>query len=260
MSAARLPKPITAAVCPDVQIKIAATRPERHDAFELVYRAYLRAGLCAENHCGMRYTPFQLLKSTDVIIAKLHGEVISTLSLIRDNEMGLPIEDVYDDEVNARRHAGVHLAEISCLADRRDEGVRFFDLFREMCQLTSQLAWSLGVEELLAAVHPGHTAFYRRYLAFERLGERRDYPSVCGNPAMALSLNFAKAALERPKRWREFFGPPLPEDVLVHSPISIADREYFLRLAEEPAYPPHARIGIGVASEQQSAEELLVGA
>jgi hypothetical protein len=206
----------------------------------------------------MRYTPFQLLKSTDIIIAKLHGEVISTLSLIRDSEMGLPIEDVYDDEVTARRRAGVHLAEISCLADRRDDHIRFFDLFREMCQLTSQLAWSLGVEELLAAVHPSHTAFYRRYLAFERLGERRDYPSVCGNAAMALCLNFAKAAKERPKRWQEFFGPPLPEEVLVHCPISIADREYFLRLAEEPAYPPHPRTAGGVTSEHAAEASLAL--
>ena len=205
----------------------------------------------------MRYTPYQLLKTTDIIIASLRGELISTLSLVRDSEMGLPLEDVYDDEVTARRAAGVHVAEISCLADRRDGPVRFFDLFREMCRLTAQLAWNLGVEELLAAVHPSHTAFYRRYLAFEPLGERRDYPTVCGNPAMALSLNFAHAAVEHPKRWREFFGESLPDDVLVHSPISIADREYFLTLAEEPAYPPHPRMPECAMSES-SAEELLV--
>jgi hypothetical protein len=242
MQAARIPKSIRAKVCADIKIRVAATRRERHDAFELVYRAYRRAKLCPENHSEMRYTPYQLLKSTDIIIAELRGELISTLSLVRDSELGLPLEDVYDDEVTARRDAGVHLAEISCLADRRDGPVRFFNLFREMCQLTAQLAWSLGVEELLAAVHPSHTAFYRRYLAFEPLGERREYPTVCGNPAMALALNFSRAAKEHSKRWHEFFGAPLPEDVLVHSPISVADREYFLTLAEEPAYPAHPRM------------------
>jgi hypothetical protein len=236
-----LPKPIFARVCSDIQIKVASTRRERHDAFELVYNAYRRAGLCAESHCGMRYTPYQLLKTTDIIIATLRGEMISTLSLVRDSEMGLPMEDVYDDEVTARRAAGAHVAEISCLADRRQGPVRFFDLFRDMCRLTAQLAWHLGVDELLAAVHPSHTAFYRRYLAFEPMGERRDYPTVCGNPAMALCLNFAKASQDHPQRWREFFGERLPNDVLVHSPISVVDREYFLSLAEEPAYPEHPR-------------------
>ena len=257
MNTSCLPRSITAAVSPDIQIKIASTRPERHDAFELVYMAYRRANLCDENHCGMRYTPFQLLKSTDIVIAKLRGELISTLSLVRDSEMGLPLEDVYDEEVTARRRAGIHLAEISCLADRRADTVRFFNLFREMCQLTAQLAWSLGVEELLAAVHPNHTAFYRRYLSFEPMGDRREYPSVGGHPAMALGVNFAKVAKEHPKRWREFFGEPLPEDVLVHSPISIADREYFLTLAEAPAYPPHPRTP-ACANSDRSAEESLV--
>lgn len=251
-----LPRSIPAKVCTDIEIKVAATRRERHDAFELVYNAYRRAGLCEEHHTGMRYTPYQLLKSTDIIIATLRGEMIATLSLVRDSEMGLPLEDVYDDEVTARREAGVHLAEISCLADRRQGPVRFFDLFRDMCRLTSQLAWSLGVEEILAAVHPSHTAFYRRYLAFEPLGERREYPTVCGSPAMALALNFETAAVEHPQRWREYFGEQLPDDVLVHSPISIADREYFLSLAEEPAYPAHPRLPAFTMSER-GAEELV---
>jgi hypothetical protein len=256
MNTSCLPKSISAKVCSDVQIKVASTRRERHDAFELVYNAYRRAGLCDEHQSGMRYTPYQLLKSTDIVIANLRGEMISTLSLVRDSEMGLPLEDVYDDEVSVRRAAGVHLAEISCLADRREGPVRFFDLFREMCRLTAQLAWSLGVEELLAAVHPNHTAFYRRYLAFEPLGERREYPTVCGNPAMALCLNFDRAAEEHPQRWREFFGEPLPEDVLVHVPLSIEDREYFLTLAEEPAYPAHPRRTV-CARNDRSADELV---
>jgi hypothetical protein len=249
---------VRAKICPDIKIRVASTRRERHDAFELVYRAYRRANLCSANHCGMRYTPYQLLKSTDIIIAELRGEMISTLSLVRDSEMGLPLEDVYDDEVTARREAGVHLAEISCLADRRDGPVRFFNLFREMCQLTAQLAWSLGVEELLAAVHPSHTAFYRRYLAFEPLGERRDYPTVCGNPAMALALNFQRASHEHPKRWHEFFGQPLPAAALLEAPMSVADREYFLTLAEEPAYPPHPRTLEVEYAENRHAELRLV--
>jgi hypothetical protein len=205
----------------------------------------------------MRYTPYQLLKSTDVIIAQLRGEMISTLSLVRDSGIGLPLEDVYDDEVTARRETGLHLAEISCLADRRHGPVRFFDLFREMCGLTAQLAWRMGVDEILAAVHPSHTAFYRRYLAFAPIGDRRDHPSVRGNPAMALSLNFEQAAAEHPQRWEEFFGEPLPDDVLVPSPISTADREYFLSLAEDAAFPMRPRKPAFAKRDLRSEERLV---
>lgn len=235
-----LPTSIPTTICSDIQLKVAATRSERQAAFELVYRAYRRAGLCVENTCGMRCTPFQLLETTDIIIAKLQGEVISTLSLVRDGKLGLPLEDIYAEEVAARRAAGVRLAEVSCLADRRQGAARFFGLFREMSRLMAQLGSKLGVEELLVAVHPRHVALYRRYMCFEAIGERRYYPSVCGNPAVALRLNFAEAAVKSPKRWREFFGRPLPNSVTRPCAIPEMDRNYFLSMAtsatERPCY------------------------
>jgi hypothetical protein len=76
-------------------------------------------------------------------------------------------------------------------------------------------------------------------MAFEPLGERRDYPTVCGNPAIALSLNFAKAAVNSPNRWREFFGQPLPANVTRPCPLTEADRGYFLGMQEASSgYPP----------------------
>jgi hypothetical protein len=226
-------------VCSDIELKIAATRSERQAAFELVYRSYRRASLCEENDYGLRFTPYQLLETTDIIIAKLRGEVISTLSLVRDGELGLPLEDIYGEEVADRRAAGVQLAEVSCLADRRKGEARFFGLFRDMSRLMAQLGSKLGVEELLVAVHPRHVALYRRYMAFEPLGERRDYPTVCGNPAIALSLNFAKAAVTSPNRWREFFGQPLPANVTRPCPLTESDRGYFLGMQEAScSFPP----------------------
>ena len=75
----------------------------RRAAFELVYRAYLRAGLCGENELGMRWTEYQLLPTSDIFIGVLNGEVISTLSLIRDGERGLPMEEIFGDEIARRR-------------------------------------------------------------------------------------------------------------------------------------------------------------
>ena len=226
------PRAMAATICPDVQMKVAATRDERRGAFELVYQSYLRAGLCAENRCGMRFTPYQLLDTTDIIIAKLRGDVISTVSLVRDGELGLPMEEIYPDEVARRRDAGLRLAEVSCLADRRQSASRFFQLFCELSRVMAQLANQVGVDELLVSVHPRHAPLYRRYMAFEQIGDRREYPTVCGNPAVALSLNFAHAQEHRPSSWEKFFGEPLPADVLVSCPISDEDREHFLSSAE----------------------------
>ena len=225
---------VSAEVCPDIQLKVAATRNERQQAFELTYRSYLRAGLCAKSSHLLRFTPYQLLPTTDVINATLRGEVVSTISLVRDGELGLPMEEVYPDEVARRRKAGVRLAEVSCLADRRQGIARFFDLFRELSRLMAQLADKSGVDELLVVVHPRHAPVYRRYMVFEQIGEQREYPTVERNPGVALSLNFAKALLERPKKWHEFFGQPYPDDVLQPCPISSVDQAYFRSLLEPP--------------------------
>jgi hypothetical protein len=241
-------------VCAEIDIKVAATRAERRDAFELVYSAYRRAGLCAENPFGLRFTPYQVLPSTDIFIAKFQGEVISTLSLVRDGELGLPLEDIYGEEVASRRAAGVKLAEVSCLADRRESPRRFFDLFCDMSRLMAQVARTQGVDELLVAVHPRHAAIYGRYMAFEPMGDRRDYPTVCGSPAVALSLNFDRAAIYQPKCWQRFFAEQLPDEAVVSCPISASDRDYFLSLSHDEKL---CSIAFGNATGNGAKEGLL---
>ncbi len=221
------PQSVRAQVCSDIELKVASSRHERQEAFELTYRSYVRAGLCEEHDSGMRATLHQLQPSTDTFLAKLRGEVISTVSLVRDGNLGLPMEDVFPEVVAERRAAGMRIAEVSCLADRRSDAGRFFELFCELGRLMAQLAMKGGIDELLVVVHPRHAAIYRRFMAFRRVGDRRDYASVRGNPAVALVLNFAEAQLNNPDAWARFFGERLPDEALQSSPPSTADCEYY---------------------------------
>jgi hypothetical protein len=231
----QMPGFVRAKICEDIQLRVAATREERQATFELIYRSYLRAGLCEKQDSGMRATPYQLVPSTDVILAELRGQVISTVSLVRDGELGLPMESIFPEEVAARREAGIGLAEVSCLADRRQGTARFFGLFCELSRLMAQLARKTGVDELVVVVNPRHAPLYRRYMAFDQIGEERTYDVVQGLPAVPLSLNFAKAKVNKPKSWQEFFGEQLPEDVLKPCPISQEDRNYFQELLDQDA-------------------------
>jgi hypothetical protein len=248
-----LPAPIAANACSDILLKVAANRAEREGVFRLVYQSYLRAGLCQDNPSGMRITPYQLLDSTDIIVAQLRDEVISTVSVVRDGELGIPMEQIYPGEVAQRREAGLRIAEVSCLADRRRSEFRFFELFCELGRVMAQLAYRTGIDELLVSVHPRHAPLYRRYMAFEQIGDRRDYPLVCDHPAVALRLNFAEAEVYRPKAWREFFGEPLPPDVLVRCPISTEDGDYFRAILErdEVCGPSELQTNTGWHSGQE---------
>jgi hypothetical protein len=213
--------------CPEVEIKVAASRREREQAFRLAYHSYLRAGLCSPNSSELRVTPFQLLSTTDIIVAELRGEVISTISLVRDGVLGLPMESIYPDELKERRRAGVRMAEASCLADRRQSQDRFFGIFCEMNRIMVQLADREGYDQLLIAVHPRHARMYCRAMAFAQVGGNKPYPSVNGNPAVALCLDFHFVKTRRPAIWARFVGESLPESVLQSCPLSGEDRAHF---------------------------------
>lgn len=211
----------------DIECKIAVTRKEREAAFRLVYNSYLRAGLGQPNPHKMRVTPYHLLPTTEVFIATCDGEAVFTVSLVVDGELGLPMESVYGREVAARREQGLLVGEVTCLADRRRQFKRFFPVFLKLSRLMAQYAWNRGLHELLAAVHPKHARFYRRFMHFETIGEERSYPTVRNHPAVALSLNFARVDRERPDSFETFFGQWLPEEHLEPQPIRMEQREFF---------------------------------
>jgi hypothetical protein len=212
--------------------KVAESHQEREAAFRLVYQAYTRAGLIEANPHQMRVTPYQLLDTTDVFVAMLDDVVISTVSLVDDGELGLPLEHIYGDEVTLLRKRGFRIAEVSSLADRRRQLSRTLPVFVPLMRLMVQAARHRGVEQLLVAVHPRHARFYQRFLSFEPLGLEKSYPLVRNNPAVALRLDFGKIAAQRPVNYDTFFGTPLPHEQIVGQPMSDEERWVFAPVAE----------------------------
>ncbi len=241
---------IPSLTCEDVFIKVAETREEREAAFRLTYSSYVRSGLCEPHSSQIRVTPYQLLPTTDVFIATLRDEVICTVSLARDGELGLPMESLYAHEIHERRETGLRVAEVTCLADRRSGVERFFGLFCDLTRLMVQHAAKQGVDQLLIAVHPRHAAIYRRYMAFNVIGEERSYSDVCGNPAVPLCLDLNEIKINRPKSFDQFFGEQIPDDVLQVHPLSLEDRFYFSDLVNSGS-PWDSSSGMHLYTEQE---------
>lgn len=212
---------------PDVRLRVATTREDRLAAFRLVYQSYLRSGLCTAHPQGIRITEHQLLSTSDIFIAEIHDTVICTMTIVRDSEHGLPADDLYRDELDYRRNEGHQLAEIGCLADRRQHASRFLPLFIDMGRLIVQFAHQHGVSHLVASMHPKHAALYRRCMGFEQFGDRYNYHAVCDRPAVGMALDIAETARKNPGMKSRFFDPPIPPEVLEPCPISAADCDYF---------------------------------
>ena len=212
----------------DILCRIASTREEREAAFHLVYNSYLQAGLGEMNDYEMRVTPYHLSDCSEIFIATRRGKVIFTMTLIMDGEeLGVPMESVYGDEVDRLRRRGLRLGEVSCLADCQRHAREFFPVFLHTSRLMVQYARYRGLDALVAAVHPKHARFYRRFMDFHAFGLEKTYPTVRNHPAVALWLEFARIDREIPKQYEFFFGEKIPYDALQPQAISEVGREYF---------------------------------
>lgn len=187
-------------------VKIARSKDELIEAFKLIYRSYLQAGLTVNNPSGLRLTPFHLLSSSEVFVSKIRGSVFSTVSLFCDGELGLPMQTMYPKEIETLRNQGLKLAEVGSLADRRSDPKRFLANFVVMSRLMVQHASKRGIDALVAVVHPKHARLYKRILGFKQVGDHTDCPYANGNPAEALYLRFEDYRGTR--LHDDFFGTP----------------------------------------------------
>jgi hypothetical protein len=206
---------------------LARESEERLGAFRLIHDAYVRAGLGQPTPSGMRVTPYQILPTSQIFVGKLGEQVVSTVSLIGDGELGLPMETIFGPEVSALRQQGERLAEVSCLADRRQDGRRFLSTFRQLTRLMAQFARYEGIQSLLITVHPRHVRFYQDLLGFVPISDRvASCPYVRGNPAVALQLQFARIDRERPACYDEYFAQWLDRELLRPYTISREELEF----------------------------------
>jgi hypothetical protein len=227
----------------DVALKIAASRGDLFEAFHLVYRAYVRAGLATPNSHRMRVTAFHSLSTTEVFVAKKGDAIVCTMSLVADGKLGLPMECVYADEVMTRRLRGRRLAEVSCLADDHESTGGSCRIVMRLMSLMAQCAKLRGVDELVIAVHPRHAKFYERCAAFMPIGDVRTYHGVCDNPAVAMVLDLNRVSQTHPMIWARFFGNPYPAETIRRRPIPKSLREELREMTDIR--------GVGLRFEEQ---------
>jgi hypothetical protein len=213
-----------------LDISLARSRSDLLGAFKILYQAYVRAGLVNENPYEVRLTPFHLLPSTEVVIAKLAETVTSTITMVPDDDAGLPMDNMYGDELNRIRESGLRIAEIGCLADRRQSPVRFIKVFGELARLACQVARNRGIGGLVVATHPRHAGFYSRSFGFQQFGEIKGCPYVKGNPAVGMLLDFGR--IRETALYECLFGNPFPETLLSREPWDIETLEYLSKLLE----------------------------
>lgn len=172
--------------------KIAETEQELEASFKLVYDAYLKLGYCEENPYKMRATLYHALPTTTTLLAIDNGNVVGTLTVVRDNRHGLPVDKVFN--VKGLREKAQRLAEITSLVIhedyRREKGGQvLFPLLRLMYEYSTS---HFGVKHLVVSIHPKDVNFYKSLLLFKTIPETTEQ-NYLGSPAVALHLDLEQA-------------------------------------------------------------------
>ncbi|MDR2838696.1 MAG: GNAT family N-acetyltransferase [Azonexus sp.] len=177
-----------------LQLKIAETREELEASFTLLHDAYVNAGFMKPDPSGMRVTLYHALPTTTTLCAKWDGEVVGTISLIRESVFGFPLQKVFD--LSAVRGKGGNLAEVSALAVhpqfRKTGGAILFPLMKFMYEYSSEY---FDTRHLLIAVNPNRIEMYESLLFFERLTANvvDNYDFANGAPAVGAALDLYQA-------------------------------------------------------------------
>lgn len=213
----RAPRPIpVSGISRPIEVKIASTESEWEQAFQLAASSYQARGYEPPGANRLRFTPYHALPDTRTLVAKHHDEVVATFSIVLDNTLlGLPMEDVYTDEIAALRRHGRRLFEATTLADGGLSTREFMQVFLTLIKLSMQYHTSQGGDAYVIAVNPRHRKFYTKIIGFIPLGPLRTYAAVQDAPAEAFLLDNQLQRDNTPDTYQFMFGESAPRESLV---------------------------------------------
>lgn len=172
----------------DITFKVAESKAELEGSFKILHDAYVEQGFMEKSESGIRVTKHHLIPSTSTLAALVKNEVVGTVSLVRDNILGLPLESKFN--LSKLRKKEYRLAEITCLAIgkkyRRENNKNiFFPLLKFMYEYCT---YFYGVDAIAIVIHPKDKEFYEALMFFEMIEENivEDY---YGAPAIAMYLD-----------------------------------------------------------------------
>ncbi len=186
-----------------LQLGIAATRDELEACFALLHDAYVACGFMAPQSSGLRVTPYHALPTTTTLYARFDGEIVGTLSIVREGVFGFPLQSVFD--LTALRAQPGQIAEISALAVhpkfRKTGGTVLFPLMKFMYEYCTRY---FDTRHLVIAVNPNRIELYEALLFFCRLQAQvvDNYDFAGGAPAIGATLDLAAA----PEVFRAAYG------------------------------------------------------
>src|SRR5574341_351220 len=103
-----------------LEFGLATNRHTLDQAFRLQHDQYVAQGYMDSHPSGWRLSAHNALPSTRVFVALDNDRVVATMAVITDSRLGLPMAEIYADELREFRGLRRQVAEVSGLAVHPD--------------------------------------------------------------------------------------------------------------------------------------------
>jgi hypothetical protein len=225
-----------------IDFRVARTKEELEGAAELVHKEYTKKGYIKNSNARLRLGMHNAHPQTTTFVATAGKDVIATTTVILDSPVGLPMDDIYHQELDKLRVGEKRLCEISMLAcdtELFNNGVSMmlnskklflvFFLFKHILDYTKEF---LKLDFICITINPKHKITYD-FLLFKDMGELKMYDEVNNAPAIAKYINLNTVENEskkydRRERYSMFIQKKTnPEKFLNKYQFTYQDLKYF---------------------------------
>lgn len=180
-----------------LRFEVASNLQDLKAALSLLQDNFEKEGYAEKTATGVRLTPYHLLPETVVIVAKEHGRVIATISVVPRTEFGVPLDSSFELQNFLKNESRV--VEVSSLAvDATAAGHRGEVLYNLMKYMYHCNVDVLGAELEVIGVNPKMVPLYKAILLFQSIPETqsKEYSFVNGAPVIPMSFDLRTATNE----------------------------------------------------------------
>ncbi|MDQ6646249.1 MAG: hypothetical protein M3Y93_03310 [Pseudomonadota bacterium] len=198
---------------------VCATSLEQVEAaWQLVYQRYSEMELIDINPFGIHTVPTAVGPHACVIWGPEGPQVGYTMTLFRDNPMGLALDSVYAPYLDEMRRKGRRLLEVGMLADRRRSASRTIGALFSLMRSAIHYGLHNELSDIVIGVHPRHAKFYERCYGFEVFAPPTSYALVRDNPVVLLRLRLVEALAgdKLPRGLADARDNPIPSSAFAH--------------------------------------------
>jgi len=172
----------------EIDLSVARLYREREEAEELVYRQYSARGYTVAEPGSQPRPARKDARRESVIIARIVGRVIGTMTVGIDSPNGLLVDEANREQIDPLREKGQRLGEVVRFALDRDVDSR--RVLAALFNAAHGIMEANRLDHVFIEVNPRHVAFYRRAFCFRVVGPEQCCPRV-GAPSVLLRMRVA---------------------------------------------------------------------